>query len=304
MSTPATPKAPQLVQDQISTINDMLLNAYSTVYKLAARIILHDKKQHEISTRQEVLLTKTLLNNLWSVLDCCSRLIFCWYHGKEPTVQEARERSIKFPCEFTQLSKHNRDPNQWEKKRLSLVLLARYNDIDQDTYKQLEGVFHTVQYKGSESPDKNTHNFYQLYYLLSHFTRNLLYIEEASTEYHNPEMLKDLYISPSTAVMVTVPANPCIEDSTLLNVPLLDTLYQSCEIVATIRDNVVQTLFKQSKFGESFRFELSWDKFKVQAERDGGRVITELPFELLHLECYGIEAELSQDKQNSAARKH
>ena len=156
MSTPATPKAPQLVQDQISTINDMLLNAYSTVYKLAARIILHDKKQHEISTRQEILLTKTLLNNLWSVLDCCSRLIFCWYHGKEPTVQEARERSIKFPCEFTQLSKHNRDPNQWEKKRLSLVLLARYNDIDQDTYKQLEGVFHTVQYKGSESPDKNT----------------------------------------------------------------------------------------------------------------------------------------------------
>ena len=117
-------------------------------------------------------------------------------------------------------------------------------------------------------------------------------------------MLKDLYISPSTAVMVTVPANPCIEDSTLLNVPLLDTLYQSCEIVATIRDNVVQTLFKQSKFGECFRFEFSWDKFKVQAERDGGRVITELPFELLHLECYGIEAELSQDKQKSATKEY
>ena len=85
---------------------------------------------------------------------------------------------------------------------------------------------------------------------------------------------------------------------------MLDTLYQSCEIVAAIRDNVVQTLFKQSKFGECFRFELSREKFKVQAERDGGRVVTELPLEMLHLECYGIEAELTQDKQKSATKEY
>jgi len=143
------------LQDQIIAIDSTLLNAYGTVYKLAAKNLVYELSEYEMSSREELFMAKNTLFNLSSILDyCCTALHYC-YHNRTPTAQEGRR--IKFPCDFNELSRDQMDPVKWEKMKMSNILGEPVSNI---YHQRLQGVFHSVQFKGGDTVDESVSAFY------------------------------------------------------------------------------------------------------------------------------------------------
>ena len=131
-----TPQHNTYVEAEIAVVDYLLLNAYGTVYKMAAKYLNYRDMGYELSLTAEMLLTKNVVTNLWSVLDYCCK-IFRYQYAGPPTPEEAR--MIKFPCDHKVRGFMGR--KNWESWRLREIFPyhARF------PHARSEGVFSEVQ---------------------------------------------------------------------------------------------------------------------------------------------------------------
>ena len=171
------------IGNQIVAIDKLLYNAYGTILKSRVRHKQYKKKLHVLSKDEEMLLTKTLLSDLWSVLDYCCTILYCWYHNEIPNPQEGRE------CHFNTTFDFDENLEEWEKGTLTRMLRKKeeikekrikyknpkkekgkyiieiYDELIGE-YDKLKGILYEIQRVGLNKPRKD-------FYLL-HFLRNQL----------------------------------------------------------------------------------------------------------------------------------
>ena len=214
---------------------------------------------------EELLCVKNLLSNLWSVLDYCCILL---YAKKNGIPNAAKSRKISVPCHFGGKPKKTLVP-----------------DID--------SAFQDVQYTGESNEKIKT--FYWLHFLRNIFSHKTI-LMATTTGQQTPQMLAKIQQNPEIAIDIRVPEFPwnddsCNQDENYHPKPLLDLLFNSCELVENKRDEVF-TLLKlenseDKKFSDRFEFHFSptyltvtfGDTTKAQRLKD------------LHFTCYGLEME-------------
>ena len=178
MATVLKESVEDYIANQIVAIDKLLINAYGTVLKSRVR---HKLYKSELSKDEEMLLAKNLYSNLWSVLDYCCTIIYCWHHNEIPNPQEGRE------CKFATTFKFNKNLEEWEKEELNRILLreelkekrkeykeGEYKKREQEwiydeligKYDKLKGILYEIQ--------RTAHNKPRKYFYLLHFLRNQL----------------------------------------------------------------------------------------------------------------------------------
>ena len=108
----------EYIAKQIDAIDNLLINAYGTVLKSKVKREMYVMKSYDLLEMEEMLLAKNLYSNLWSVLDYCCTIIYCWYNNRIPNPEEGRELKLQFPCYF----KFDTDPEKWEMDKLVQLL--------------------------------------------------------------------------------------------------------------------------------------------------------------------------------------
>ena len=261
------------VRGQIDVIDRMLFNAYGTVYKIAAKYIMYKEIGHQWSEMEELLCVKNLLSNLWSVLDYCCILLYAKKNNIVPNA--AQSRKISVPCHFG------------GKPKVALV-------------PDIENAFKDVQYKNNmdESIEK-VKTFYWLHFLRNIFSHKTILMATA-TGRQTPQMLANIQQTPEIAIDIRVPEFPwnddsCNQDENYHPKPLLDLLFNSCELVENKRDEVF-TLLKlenseDKKFSDRFEFHFSPTYLRVTF----GDTIKEQRLKDLHFTCYGLEKEFQDE---------
>ena len=134
------PEAVQaFIKAQIQMIDNLLLNAYGTVYKVAAKQLVYRSSAYDLSPIEEILSAKNLFSNLWSILDFCCTILYSHYNNKLPDIDP--KTNIKFPVHFA-TSSFATSSFEWERKAIEKVLNKNVTDDS------LKDIFHHVQFKG------------------------------------------------------------------------------------------------------------------------------------------------------------
>ena len=95
----------KFVSEQIDAIDRMLFNAYGTTYKIAAKYLVQKNCMICLDEMEELLLVKTLVTNLWSILDYCCILYSTKNTETRPNPVDAR--NICVPISFEGRRKKN-----------------------------------------------------------------------------------------------------------------------------------------------------------------------------------------------------
>lgn len=266
---------------QILAIDNLLMNAYGTMYKSAVKHCYYDEYELNFSKMGEMLLAKNLQSDLWSVLDYCCTLVYYWYHKKIPT--PSIQRQLSFPCIF---DKKLLLSDEWEKDKLKEMLGVV--KLDDSKYQKLKGVFHEVQYNGGYPTQENEH-----FYLL-HFLRNRLTHGSLQFEYNCQEQtpvrsvaLKQLGMTANVLTTIEIPQFqfPWLRDTKLYR-SLLDIHYGCCKFVEKFRDNIIRRLeLSQPTFEETVELKLLTKEKKLKLNK------SEICYFKLHFKCYGLEGE-------------
>lgn len=266
----------------------LLLNAYGTMYKFAVKTVSYQRIGYALSPTEETLSAKNVLSNLWSVLDYCCIMLFCHHRRRLPNTQEARR--IKFPCDFTELSRPEVDPERWERQKISQIVGL---DISDEDYAQLEGIFLPVQNRvlGFGPVDSLTSHFYMLHFLRNTLTHTPIPVDFKQGVTDAPEILQ-LNNMPTVnlGAQISVPTHPWLDQSrndrsTYTPCSLLDILYNSCQVVERLRDEILRRL-QITPFHIHFPFQLTTERLTLNAES--------CFWGNLHLDCYGVEAEFKE----------
>lgn len=262
------------VEEQVKAIDNMLLNAYGTSYKFAAKSIVFVKVGHDFSPVEELLTAKNILSNLWSVLDHCSFALYSSFYGT-PMPKVARE--IKF-----QFKKNENELNDWAKKKLNLGGKDYHKFVD---------ALRDVPLKDPEV-DATSKEFHRLHYLRNLFThRTVDIIDEDLTHQKVPNMLKKLGVEPEISLMINVPEKPWSDLSNAEEpVPLLNVLMRSCKIVEVIRDKLLSQVGGK-KFKDKFDFVFNEEMLEITAFESDYKIVTHYDLVHLHLKCYGLDGE-------------
>lgn len=259
------------VESSIEAVDRMLLNAYGSVYKIAAKCIVYKEINHWWSETEELLTAKNILANLWSCLEYCCNILYTKKKGR-PNPQTARK--IFIPCNF---------PGQPTKQ----PLIADFSIM-----------FSELQFTDEERVNEDIRTFY----LLHHFRNTLAHRTIAITGNRGSEMPKMLMEKlkevPEVAVSIYVPNSPwknescnkdCFPDGAhdYKCIPLLDLLYDSCRLVQRKRDQILQHADKKNFRSFDFKFSID-DRFLTVSSSGVPRHIR---IKRLHLKCYGLERE-------------
>lgn len=287
----------KFIKTQANTVDDILLNAYGTMYKFSIKQAIAAEAEYLLSPTEEMLSAKNFFSNLWSVLDFCCIILFSYHNNKLPTLMQGRK--IKFPCNFLEVE----SLDEWEKQRLSEVLQLNVNSY---MYSSLKGIFQHVHFKTSvEGGDNNKIiYFYLLHYLrntLTHYTVDIGY--GRNVEKVIPKVWKNLEREVYVSSVVNVPDKPWDDSSrndrsAYKPKVFVDVLYHCCEVVEECRDRMLHTIPQLKPFRDKYKFELTRDKLAVTLK---SQRIT-FHHKILHLECYGMEAELKEPLEE--IRKH
>ena len=273
------------IDDQIAAVDHMLLHAYATVYKLAVKYISFPYFGHDMSPTEEMMSAKTITSNLWSVLDYCCIILYHRYHG---TPKPSTARQICFPCDY----KNRLPAADWEKKCFIV------DQLPDDAYAKFAGAFSSIQYQGEEDVPPETRAFYRLHFLRNTLTHRTIKIYgEEEVDIKQLEIFKDnnniTEGESELAIKITVPREPWNnENGEYDEVPLLDVLYEACKVVEVHRDKLLHTVDEQ-KFNKKYAFEITEEELVITLNNKRH----ELKHYKLHLECYGILAELQPELQ-------
>ena len=282
------------IADQMVAIDSLLINAYGTMYKLVVKHTSFDDICYMFSEIEEMLLTKNLQSDLSSVLDYCCTIIYCWYHQREPTPEQARK--LSFPCDFKELLKPHSNPEKWEREKLKYMLGV---EVD-DRYEDLKGIFYEVQYKGGAVTQK-IKDFYLLHFLRNKFTHRSLQFcfSQRLQQIQKSEVLKQLSMEANVLATIEVPPEPWVSDSRentsdYVSESLLDIHYRCCKFVEEFRDDLLRRLQLAPlhvPFSETVQFKLTPQKLTFKPANSKGE--SQL-CGLLHLGCYGLEGDFKQ----------
>ena len=268
----------------------MLLNAWGTIYKMAVKYLAYDKFSYELSPTEEMLSAKNIVADLWSILDHCC-MILCYKYRGIPDPRTARK--VHFPCEYQgQNSWDQNSWDNWEFKELELINPT----LNMPLYlEKFQGVFSAVQYQGTSDPDILA--FYQLYFLRNTLLHQSINIAAGNRDRHMPLILQYSHINRNAkaAITVNLPAQPWERYSTnKIPQPLIDVLYNACNMVQGRRDKLLGAIGEKT-FGEKFGFTFTENGNKLEITF---KLATPDPIRCkicrnqLHLECYGMEADL------------
>ena len=290
----------KMIEAQIAVVDNMLLNAWGTVYKMAVKYLDFEVYTYELSRTEELLIAKNLVSNLWSVLEYCCIVLCYKYHG---IPKPADARKIGFPCDRYVLncSPSQEDVMKWELGQLEAKLNM---ELPLKVYEEkFKGAFSDVQFQGGVATDDVKH-FYRLNFLRNTLTHQRIDINGDNVQGHYPEIFRVHGIGRNARAFVTVklPIEPWVPNSTNMKPePLLDVLYQACKVVESRRNKLLGVL-EQGVFRDRFDFKFSEEVLKIMFTQM--EVNSECPIRCndLHLECYGLEAELK--KQIGAIRSH
>lgn len=274
----------KFVQRQIDTIDRLLLDAYGTVYKLAVKNIVFEQRAVELSESDEMITAKTLICNLWSVLDYCCVILYCENNKVIPTPEDARKQALKFPCAFSK--ELEMEPHAWEEKKLKKMI---GNGID---YKD---IFSPVQnYAGNDTDTIKT--FYWLHFLRNTLTHNNILI--TNTSRCELKIWEGHTITPKVTITIGVPLEPwsdasCNRPEDYEQLPLIDILFDSCKVVTERRDKILSL---HSKFEDKFNFKfVTTPSLTVEISQLIPESKTTTLSTLTHLECYGVLVDLKKD---------
>ena len=266
--------ADQETMQSIVAVDNMLLNAYATVYKMAHKYISYQAFGCELSSLEEMTFAKIIVSDLWSVLDHCCTIL---YHRHYGTPSPSTAKKISFPTV------------NWKKN----FIVAELAKLPGPAYAKFAGAFSSIQYQGERVVPPDTRAFYRLHFLRNKLTHRTMSNPEDRVNLQQLELLRDNNITESeseVATMIKVPREPWKKENEEYDeVPLLDVLYQACKVVEDRRDKLLNTIGEQ-KFNNRYVVEL----------RKEGLIITlnnkrhELQCNKLQLESYGIATELDE----------
>jgi hypothetical protein len=273
------------VDKQVELIDAMLFDAYATVYKFIAKNIVYVEVSHEFNYKEESLLAKNVLTNLWSVLDYCCFTLYCSVCDKPPTPKIGRQ--LGFPYDKLDGAGAREKLTKWAKEALKLGD-TKFSEF-MEAFDQLRDTkFSDSAELQQQSKKIDAIDFHRLHYLRNAFTHRTMTIEE--TAHVKSEQLKKRGVtSPSISLAIKVPAEPWKDESqTTDTVSMLDFLMSACERVQEIRDMILSKL-KQQKFEEKFEFKVTATEFTCKKKKDFKYFEKELKH--LHLRCYGLDGD-------------
>lgn len=138
--------------------------------------------------------------------------------------------------------------------------------------------------------------FYRLHFLRNTLTHRTINIHGNRVDLQELEIFKDnMNISEGeseVAILISVPREPWKKDDygTYDEVPLLDVLYRACKVVEDRRDKLLHTI-DEYKFNDRYALELRKEELTITLNNKRHN----LQHSHLHLECYGLEAELQHE---------
>ena len=281
------------ISSQVNAIDDILLNGYGTVYKFAIKRVISAQSEYVLSQTEERLSAKNLFSNLWSVLDFCCSILYCCHNNKLPTLEQGMK--IKFPCNFN----GGVSIEGWEKRKISGIL---QKEVAVEVLSSLQGIFSHVQFRNGGEADQShdVYYFYLLQYLRNTLTHNS--IDIVFSPNHDklvpevPDIWRDLGKEVNVSSQILVPTKPWLDSSRNNRSshqckPFLDVLYNVCQVVEKCRDQILATTPWQKTFREKYTFELTNSQLIITHGNDKPM---KLYHQGLHLECYGVEAELKE----------
>jgi len=119
-----------------------------------------------------------------------------------------------------------------------------------------------------------------------------------------PEIMQGLQLPPDmAAIEIDVPSEPWLDRSR--NDPatyrprlLIDILFRSCKVVEECRDKILEgVLQRREDFQSSFTLDLTQEMLRITQVRQPPSEMYHLE---LHLECYGVKAELKEAEQKKS----
>lgn len=284
-----TPNVQGFIDAQVVVVDSMLLNAYGTVHKMAVKYISFQDLSYELSATEEMLSAKNLVSNLWSVLDYCCIILHYKFRGT-PTPSKAR--GISFPCDCKK-SIFRESAVEWERKKIDGLL----SDGAYERIGGFENVFSSIQLQEGAVPWE-TLTFYQLHFLRNTLTHNTINIHQERSS-HRLEIFQHCNIGTTethAAMTIRVPREPWNKANlSSETVPLLDVLFRACKVVEDRRDKLMHTIGER-KFSDKYAFNLTNEHLIVTLNAIDPREYR-VRYNQLHLECYGIEAELKDELQ-------
>lgn len=275
---------------EITAVDNMIFNAYGTVYKLAVKYASARHLAYKLSSTEEMLSAKNVVTNLWSVLDYCCIILHSKHNGV-PTPKKAS--SIKFPCYCKQATQQ--ELAEWERNLYVKMLGLPICD-----YIKFKGAFSGIQKFQNEqhASHADTLTFYRLHFLRNTLTHNTTYIYKGRVDFQtlNTPDFKKITTENDTQVMtIEVPKEPWSEKAwsekaqEVDNIPLLDVLFQACKVVEDRRDKLLHTL-DEGKFSRKYAFNVTEKHLTVTFDDEGYK----MQHSHLHLECYGMQAEIKK----------
>lgn len=283
-------KMAQFVRHQTEVIDRMLLNAYGTTYKIAAKYLIYQEISHEWSATEELLLAKNLVTNLWSVLDYACYLLYVTKNGK-PSSKIARK--IAAPCYFPKKKVPKEDKAQKVAAHAGEAQTGRKTQKattnEEATLLEIEALFQDLQYSEEKQASDDVFTYYRLHFLRNTFTHRTI-IVTGNSEEQIPAMLQGITRTvPEVAVSIQLPKSPWESDlEHFETVSLLDFLFKSCELVKKQRNKILQNTFQFGIRLESEQLVVQFpDTSMVQNHKD------------LHLKCYGLEQEYEEAIQKT-----
>lgn len=282
----------KFIEFQADAVDDILLNAYGTVYKFAIKQAISPDANYVLSPTEDRLSAKNLFANLWSVLDFCCTILYSCCTKRLPTLSQGME--IKFPCSL----KRGMSLEEWEKRTITKML---QDEADAEMLTRLKGIFTHVQFKnGGEDfdEDKEVYYFYLLHYLRNTLTHNSIDLKfRRNTRDAVPDIWNGLGKTLSVSSEILVPPKPWLiasrnDRSTHVHKPFLDVLYHTCRVVEKCRDQILTKFPRHKTFCQKYMFELTKEHLIITL---GNGDPKKFLHQALHLECYGVEAELKKD---------
>lgn len=304
------------IEDQVKTIDRLLLNAYGTVYKLIAKNVAYRNRLCPPHEREEMLIAKNLISNLWSVLEYCC-IVLRWHFNKGELKSLILSKNNHFPCNFKADIREEKGKKEWEKEHLKKMILRK--SISDDEYKDFKASFgdalshvqHTWPTHGERTKvevKEKWKTFYWLHFLRNTIAHSNMQIkgrdERKKIAALDPEKNKHSKcqgITTVLAVTIRVPTTPWNTSESTKQIPLLDFLFDACRLVKKCRNKIL-TKMGYETFKNSYGFILN-ETTKNRATELNITVLLlneptpPVPVYYTHLNCYGIEQDLEEEER-------
>ena len=292
----------EFISTKVAVVDDLLLNAYGTVYKMAVKYSTIRKANYQLSPTEEMLSAKNIVSNLWSVLDYCCMILWYKYPDDDDDSTPSLAKFIKFPCDMRKelLDTTPEDKVAWEKERLESIAFKLTTVAD---YEKFKGAFTDIQYTNKNNVPDKVMTFYRLHYLRNVLTHRHINIT-GTYEPWIPKIYdcRSIYRYGQAAITISVPTEPWVETcEEKTPVPLVDFLIEACDVVKERRDKLFGT-WGEVEFDENFEFNFTEKLLGIKLKHM--KDFCNICHHTLHLECYGLEAEFKKQLHKLRSYEH